>query len=243
MLMKGLGVAMSKRHKAMKNLITGMSGGALLMVSDWLVGTLKSDNVSNGVVQSSWPQMAFWRFEAAMLIASVAVVMLFFGARTMIQIVKQTLDRRDPWSMRVIQTFEIGSVVIVVAELFIHMKECMLPIIYKSLYDTALMGADMLTVVEDSFFYMAIPYYVFTIMMILCTSIPMIYQIWRGRLRLPRFFMALNPLGLWILGWIIRLFKVNVLSNFTRAFLSLGIVFLFYGVLQHVMRLPSREEE
>ncbi len=231
------------KHRVMKNLITGMSGGALLMISDWLMGALSSDNVANGIVQSSWTKMGAWRCEAGMLLAGVAAVLLFFGARDMIRVMKSTVARKDPWSMRALQAFEIGAIAIVVAELFIHVKGCMLPILYKRLYETSLMGADMLTIVEDVFFYMAIPYYVFSVIMIVCTSVPYMYQIWRGRLRVPKFFIALNPLVFWILGWIFRMFKVTFISNFSLAFVSFGIVMLFYGVLQHVMHAPSREEE
>jgi len=234
---------MLKKHEVMKNLITGMSGGALLMISDWLMGALKSDNVSNGIVQSSWREMASWRFEAALLIASVAVVMLFIGARDMIRVMKMSTLRKDPWSVRAVQAFELGAISIVVSELFIHVKGCILPILYKALYGTNLMGADMLTIVEDVFFYMAIPFYVFTAIMLICTSVPYVYQIWLGRIHVPRFFMALNPLVIWLFGLILRLFKATVITNFTQAFISLGIVLLFYGMLQHVIHTRSREEE
>lgn len=232
---------MKNKQRVMKNLITGMSGGALLVISDWFMESLSSDNVSNGIVQSSWTKAATWRFEAGMLLTAVAVFMLFFGMREMIRLMKASVSRKDPWSMRAVQVFEFGGIAIVVGELFIHAKGCILPILYKMLYNTSLMGADMLTIVEDVFFYMAIPYYIISIMMIVCTSVPYMYQIYQGRLKLPMFFIALNPMVFWILGWIFRLFKVTLISNFTRGFVSFGIIFLFYGFLQHVMRMPEED--
>ena len=234
---------MKNKQKLMQSMITGMSGGALLMISDWFMESLSSDNVSNGIVQSSWTKAATWRYEAGMLICCVAVFLLFFGMRDMIRLMKMTASRKDPWSLRAVQAFELGGISLVVGELFLHAKGCILPIMYKKLYATSLMGADMLTIVEDVFFYMAIPFYVLMIMKIVCTSIPYMYQIWQRRLKLPIYFIALNPLVLWLLGWLLRLFNVTLISNFTRGFASFGVVLLFYGFLQHVMQMSEEAGE
>ena len=234
---------MKNKHAVMRNLITGMTGAALLMISDWLLGATGKGNVSNGVVQSNWASAAAWRYEAAMLIAGFAVFMLYTGMKEMVRQVKMTRSRRDIWSIRGARLFEIGGIAIVVAELFIHVKGCMLPILYKRLYESSLMGADMLTIVEDVFFYMAIPYYVFSVIMIVCTSVPYIYQIWQGRLRVPKWFIILNPLVFWLVGWILRRFNVYIITDFTACMVSFGLLMMFWCTMQHVSRIPDRREE
>ncbi len=234
---------MKNKKKVMGNLVTGMIGGALLTISDWFMYSLSSDNVSNGIVQSSWTKASLWRYEMGMLLSAIGVFMLYIGMRDLIRLMRLTVDRRDPWSERAVQVFEFGGIAIVVGELFIHAKASILPVLYQKLYATSLMGADMLTIVEEVFFYMAIPFYVLTIMMVVLTSVPFCYQIWRGRIKLPGFFMALNPLALWIIGWILRFFNITLLSNFSRGFASIGIVLLFYGMLRHFMQITEREKE
>ena len=43
---------MKNKHGVMHNLVIGMTGTALLMISDWLMGACGQGNVANGVVQS-----------------------------------------------------------------------------------------------------------------------------------------------------------------------------------------------
>ncbi len=234
---------MKNKHGVMHNLVMGMSGAALLMVSDWLMGATGSGNQSNGVVQSNWAKAAAWRYEASFLVAAVAVFFLYIGMKEAIRVMKLSRKRRDPWSSRMTQVFELGGTAAIVSTLFLHAKGCILPILYKKLYSTSLMGADMLAVVDEVFFYIAIPFYVLTVMVIVCTSVPYIYQILQNRIRVPRWYVLLNPMVFWVVGWIFRLFGVSVISDFTACMTSFGIMMMLWGILQHVARLPEKGRE
>lgn len=234
---------MKNKHAVMRNLVTGMMASALLMVSDWLMGATGKGNVSNGVVQSNWASAATWRYEAAMLIAGFAVFMLYSGMKEMIRQFKLTRSRKDVWSIRAARIFEIGGIATVVSTLFLHAKGSILPILYHKLYATSLMGADMLTVVDEVFFYISIPFYIFSILIVVFTSVPFIYQIWQGRLRVPKWFVILNPMVFWVIGWIFRRFGAYLITDFTACMVSFGLLMMFWCTLQHVTKIPDRTRE
>ena len=234
---------MKNKQRIMAGLVKGMTGSALMMISDWLMGACGKDNVTNGVVQSNWAKAAAWRYEAAMLIASIAIFFLFAGMKEMIHLMKLSRNKRDPWSLRIVRAFELGATATIVSELFLHMKGCVLPILYRKLYATSLMESDMLTVVDDVFFYISIPFYIFSVLVVVCTSVPYIYQIIQGRLRVPKWFLLLNPLVFWLFGWVLRLFKVSVITDFTACMISFGFLMMAWGFLQHVIRTPEASRE
>lgn len=225
----------------MHNLVLGMMGFALLMISDWLIGACGKGNSSNGIVQSNWAKAGAWRYEAAVLIAGVAVFLVYVGMKEMIRQMKLTRRKRDPWSIRAAQVFELGGTATIVASLFLRVKGVILPILYKKLYSTSLMGADMLAVVDDVFFYISIPFYVLSILMIVCTSVPYMYQVWNGRLRIPKWFILINPMVFWVLGWILRLFKNYLITDFTACMGSFGLMMMCWCILQHVAHIPERD--
>lgn len=234
---------MKNKQRIMAGLVKGMTGSALLMISDWLMGACGKDNVTNGVVQSNWAKAAAWRYEAAMLIASIALFFLVAGIHEMIHLMKLSRNKRDPWSLRAVRLFELGATATMISELFLHMKGCVLPILYRKLYSTSLMESDMFTVVDDVFFYISIPFYIFAILVVVCTSVPYMYQVFQGRLRVPKWFMLLNPMVLWLVGWVLRLFKVYVITDFTACMVSFGFLLMLWGFLQHVIRSPEARRE
>ncbi len=231
---------MKNKHGVMHNLVIGMSGTALLMISDWLMGACGKGNVANGVVQSNWAKAAAWRYEASFLIAAVAVFLLYTGMKEAIRQIRLTRSRKDVWTIRMAQVFEIGGIATTVATLFLHAKGCILPILYKKLYSTSLMGADMLAVVDEVFFYISIPFYVLSVIMIVCTSVPFIHQIIKQRLRVPKWYILLNPMVFWVVGWVLRLFGAYLITDFTACMTSFGLMMMLWGILQHVARIPER---
>lgn len=232
---------MKNKHRVMHNLVIGMTGTALLMISDWLMGACGQGNVANGVVQSNWAKGAAWRYEASFLIAAVAVFLLYSGMKEAVRQIRMTRSRKDIWTIRMAQVFELGGTATIVSTLFIHAKGCILPILYKKLYSTSLMGADMLSVVDEVFFYISIPFYVLSVIVIVCTSVPYMYQVFRGRLRVPKWYIILNPMVFWVVGWILRLFNAYVITDFTACMVSFGLMMMLWGILQHVAKIPERE--
>ena len=206
---------MKNKHGVMHNLVIGMTGTALLMISDWLMGACGQGNVANGVVQSNWAKGAAWRYEASFLIAAVAVFLLYSGMKEAVRQIRMTRSRKDIWTIRMAQVFELGGTATIVSTLFLHAKGCILPILYKKLYSTSLMGADMLAVVDEVFF--------------------------RGRLRVPKWYIILNPMVFWVVGWILRLFNAYVITDFTACMVSFGLMMMLWGILQHVAKIPERE--
>ena len=234
---------MKNKQRIMVGLMRGMLGCGLLMISDWFMGACGKDNVTNGAVESNWAKAAAWRYEAAILICAVAVFFMYSGLKEMIHLMKLSRSKRDTLSVRAAQIFELGGTAAIVAELFIHMKGCILPILYGKLYATSLMESDMLSIVDTVNFHLSVPHYVLLVIMILFTSVPFMYQTFQGRLRIPRWFMALNPLVFWILGWILRLMNVYLITDFTACMVSFGFMVMMWAFLQHVQHSPERSRE
>ena len=230
---------MKNKQRIMVGLMRGMLGSALLMFSDWLMGACGKDNVSNGVVQSNWAKAAGWRYEASILICCVGVFFMFSGLKEMIHLMKLSRSKRDAWGVRGAKVFELGCTAAMVSELFIHMKGCILPILYGKLYASSLMEADMFSIVDTVNFHLAVPHYVLLVIMIVFTSIPFMYQVFQERLRIPKWFLVLNPLVFWILGWILRLMNVYLITDFTACMVSFGFLMMMWAFLQHVQRSPE----
>lgn len=234
---------MKNKQRILVGLMRGMLGCALLMFSDWLMGACGKDNVANGVVQSNWAKAAGWRYEAAILICCVAVFFMFSGLKEMIRLMKLSRSKRDAWGIRGAKVFELGCTAAMVSELFLHMKGCILPILYGKLYASSLMEADMFSIVDTVNFHLAVPHYVLLIIMIVFTSVPFVYQVFQGRLRIPRWFMLLNPLVFWIVGWLLRLLKVYLITDFTACMVSFGFLMMMWAFMQHVQRSPEPNRE
>lgn len=220
-----------------------MIGAGLLMISDWLVGALGEGNTKNGLIESNWFTMEAWRFEIALLLAAIGVCLFYYGMKAMVTVVSASAKKADYREYAMTKMFSFGSVVAVVSTLFIQLVKIIVPIIYKELYETSLMGADIIFIVERVFHYMAIPYYALFIMAVVFVSIPFVYFIWIGRLRISALFYLLNPLVMYGLSYVFKMIKMVQIADFGVALVSLGYVLLFVGGALQLSYIVRRREE
>lgn len=75
--------------KQRRNLRLGVLGMVLCMAADWLLDVKPAGNVSSGVVESGWPEMSMWRFEASILIAAAIIPLFWLGSKTLMELILQ----------------------------------------------------------------------------------------------------------------------------------------------------------
>ena len=148
---------MKNKAKIMRNMLTGMVGAAICMTAAWLLFAYGEGNVRNGFIQSNWPKMQYIRFEIAIILFAIGVPIYAVGLRDFIKVIRMIRRRRSVLDARMAKLFEISANLSIVGMLFVFVSYAMMAIVYKQLFVTNLMGADIISVTEGMFYYMAIP--------------------------------------------------------------------------------------
>lgn len=182
--------------------LIGLVGGFLCAIADILLDFKGTDNQKIGkykIMDSNWGKMGKWRFSASIIVAAIAIPMYFIG----ILALKNEIYLKNEFLANV---FWISGIVGVTGGLFIHATLCYFPIIYKKLHiENKEQLADEL--ISDIFNSIKIPFFILFLLLTVVTSIIMIIALLRGYLKLPYCFFILNPLGLMLIGIVLR--KIN----------------------------------
>ena len=210
------------------------------MISDWLAGALGEGNTKNGLIESNWFTMASWRFEVSLIVAAVGACLFFLGMKAMIQIVGVSQKKMDYQDALMGRLFSIGAVTACVSEFFIHVVMVIMPILYKELYETSLMGADIIFIEERFFHALAVPYYAFFFLPMILISVSFGYMILTGRFRITNLFLLLNPLVMYGLSFVFKMIRVVPVADFGVALVSFGYVLVFLGGILQLTYIVRR---
>ena len=230
---------MKNKAKMMRNMLYGMLGAAIAMISMWLSHSYGKENVKNGFIQSNWVKMPIIRFEIALVLMAIAVPVYYLGAKEMIKGVRVSRRRGHPGDMRMVKLFDMCMHISVIGALFIDGAFISMALIYKLLYGTKLMGADIITVTEGLFYYYAIPVFVYLVVGIGGTSISSIYLIIQDRMRVSKLCIFFNPLVFFLIGEGLKLTKIHYLVDFASAAVPFGFMLLLAVGMVHVAKLPD----
>lgn len=233
---------MKHRTKILKDLNIGMIGAALLVIAEWLVLATGSGNDRNGIIDSNWALMPMTRFGASVLLSAVGLPFFYIGLKSLNRTIRTARRKRSLLDLRMCRIFGAGVSAAAISCLFLHGVLSILPIVYKLLYATSLMGADISAVVESVYYYLAIPFWVYLILSAAGLSIPFLYFLWEGRLRCSRAAVVCNPLVMWGVGALLRLLKSPVIRDFASASLMFGMVLMLLAAISHVTEMPTEEE-
>ncbi len=233
---------MLNKSKVMRNMLIGMIGAAICMLACWLAMAYGKGNVRNGYIQSNWPKMSYLRFEASLILSGIGISLYYVGLKEMIKVIKTMRSRRRPISISMARLFEVGAVTTVISYMFIQAGYIMMALVYKMLFNTSLMGTDIISTVEGMFYYIAIPLLSFLVLSVAGVSIPCIYFMYCDRFKVLKVCMLFNPFILWGLGELLKLTKNYHIIDFASAAIPFGYLLMMAAGLSHVAKMPSKKK-
>ena len=187
--------------------------------------------------------MSYFRFEISIIMSSIGITLYYVGISDFIKVLKISRRKRGYREVRMAKLFEIGAVAGLISYLFIQVCFIMMALVYKHLYTTSLMGADIISVTEGMFYYVAIPVIAFFIISVVAVSIPFIYFTSTGKLKIPKLFILFNPLVFWGIGELLKLTKKYYLVDFASAAVLFGFLFMLAAGAIHVSKMPDDKRE
>ncbi len=231
---------MKNRNKMMKNLLIGMFGMGLCTLGCWIAGKYGEGNVRNGYIQSNWVKMPYLQFEIALILCAIGICLSYVGIKDYIKSVRIIHRKRHPYDGFMGMLFEIGCVAFLVSFLFIQTGYIFMALVYKHLYDTSLMGADIISTVEGSFNYIAIPLFAFLAISVGGASLAYMYFVLTGGFKVSKAAFILNPLVFLGIGELLKLTKLFYLVDAASGFIPLGFVLMMAIGAVHISTVPVR---
>ncbi|MCR5215075.1 MAG: hypothetical protein K6E10_11725 [Eubacterium sp.] len=234
---------MKNKKRVMRNMLVAMFGAVLCIVASYLSSAYGEGNVKNGLIQSNWIKMSYVRLEVSLILSSLGIGLMYPGIRDYIKVVKMSINKRYALEVRMTNIFEMGMAASLISYLFIQAGNIMIAIVYKELFATSLMGADIISVTEGMFYYIAIPLFTLLVMGIGFTSISYMYLIYSGRIKTSGICMFLNPLLFFALGQALKLVKIYYISDIADALTPLGYLMMFAVGMLHVAKMPVKRRQ
>lgn len=188
--------------------ILGIAGGLLCATGDILFDLKGKGNQKLGskkMLESNWGKMAPWRFKASILFAAAGVPLYFLG---LLSLSNQLSQANQTLGL----LFFIFSVVGATGGLFIHVVACLVPIVFKSLHKKTSFETidDLVNTIFDT---VKIPFVIQFCSLVVFTSIVLIIAILTGSLHVSKIFLVANPLGLMVIGVLLRLANRNLFND------------------------------
>ena len=230
---------MRNKRQIIKNMICGMIGICICMIATWLSFAYGKGNVTNGYIQSNWAKMSFLRFEASLILSSIGITLYYMGINDYIRVFKLSRRKRGARDKSMAKFFEVGAIAGVVSYLFVQLGYIMMALVYKLLYTTSLMDADIISTTEGMFYYIAIPLLAFYYISIVAISISYMYFVYIGRLKVSKICILFNPLVCLGVGELLKLTKIYYLVDFASASVLFGMLLMMAAGMVHVSKMPD----
>lgn len=231
---------MKNAEKVVKNLITGMLGVGLYMAASWLLFAYGEGNSHNGLIESNWAKMPIIRFRLAILITALAAPLFLIGVQGAVRAINTARRKRYPVDFYMAKLFVMGAYASAISMLFNMAVSVMLPVLYRELFNTRLMGAEIISTVESVFYYVSIPFYVYYWVGIVGVSVGFMYFVMIGRLLIPRMMMIFTPLFFVVLEIALRTFENSLVDDIFAASDGIGYLFMFGLLISFVAKIPRR---
>ncbi len=224
-----------------KNLLIGMFGMGLCALGCWIAGKYGKGNVRNGYIQSNWSKMGYLQFEISLILESIGVAISYIGIKDYIKSVRMVHRKRHPYDGFMGILFEIGCVAFLVSFLFIQTGYIFMALVYKHLYETSLMGADIISTVEGSFNYIAIPLFAFLAISVGASSLAYMYFVLTGGFKVSKICILFNPLVFLGIGEVLKLTKQFYLVDAASGFIPLGFLLMMSVGSVHISSMPVKK--
>ena len=234
---------MKNAERVVKNLIIGILGTGLYMAASWLLFAYGEGNSHNGQIESNWAKMPMIRFRLAILVTAVAAPLFLVGVKSAVKAINVARRRRYPFDFYMAKLFEIGAYGAAISMLFNMAVSVILPVLYRELFNTRLMGAEIISTIESVFYFVSIPFYVYYWVGIVGVSIGFMYFVMIGRLLVPRITLINTPLFFVILELALRELENSLVDDIFAASDGIGYLLMFGVILTFVTRIPSKRRD
>jgi len=231
---------MKNAEKVVKNLITGMLGTGLYMAASWLLFAYGEGNSHNGQIESNWAKMPLIRFRLAILITAVAAPLFLVGVKGAVRAISVAKRKKYPVDFYMAKLFEIGAYGAAISMLFNMAVSVILPVLYRELFNTRLMGAEIISTIESVFYYVSIPFYVYYWVGIVGVSLGFMYFTMIGRLLIPRVAIINTPLFFVLLELGLRNLGNSMVDDIFAASDGIGFLLMFGLLISFVAKVPRR---
>ncbi len=232
---------MKNRAGVMRNMLLALVGAGFCMIACFLSSAYGEGNVRNGLIQSNWVKMSYIRFEISLILSSVGIGLMYPGLRDYARAVRMSVKKTHPLDVRMAKIFETGVAASLISYLFIQSGNIMIAIVYKELFGTNLMGADIISVTEGMFYYIAIPLFALLVIGVGFISISYMFLIYSGCIRVSTLRMFLNPLVFLGLGELMKLVKLHYISDLSACMIPLGYFLMISSGMTHVAHMPVKK--
>ncbi|SNU05281.1 hypothetical protein SAMN06297422_103138 [Lachnospiraceae bacterium] len=230
---------MKNKGKAMRNMLFGMLGAAICMAAMWLSSACGKDNDRNGMIMTNWPKMPMIRFEISIILISLGVPLFYLGAKEMVKAMRLSRRRRSINDLRMAKMFDMCMHLSVIGLPLVQGVFTAIAITYKLLFNTKLMGADIISIVESLFYYFAIPVFAYLVFSLAGTSISFMYFIINDRVKVSKICILFNPLIMFGIGELLKLTKLYYLVDFAAAMIPFGYMLMLAAGMVHVAKMPA----
>ena len=224
-------------RKGKRYMLIGFVSMLFFMVADWLLDVMGAGNEEIGVlVNSNWSQMAIWRFEASIVIASVAMPFYWLGIREFRKIIGKKCEGESGICRGMGWLFGISSMAGVIGFLYMHVMCCLFPIIFK-IVDGTVQNVEVSAEITNQIGNYVYPsFFTYYIIADLGITIALIYFIMKGKLNVPKIAVLCNPVAGVVLSMVLEVVPIAVLHDVKVAFESMGYVFMFLMGYWHLQR-------
>ena len=234
---------MKNAERVVKNLLIGMIGAGLYMAAEWLLFAYGEGNSHNGQIESNWAKMPLIRFRLSILITAVAAPLFLVGIKSAVKAVNTARRKRYAMDFYMAKLFEIGAYGAAISMLFNMAVSVILPVLYRELFNTRLMGAEIISTIESVFYYVSIPFYVYYWVGVVGVSIGYMYFVLIGRLLVPRITIFNTPGFFVVLEVSLRGLENAIVDDIFAASDGIGFLLMFGMILSFVTKIPRRSRE
>ena len=232
---------MKNRQRILKGLLLGILGAVLWAASEWLVAALGAGNDRNGLIESNWAKLPMWRFRLSVILCSISVPLIGSGVKAFNSAIRYAIRKRYLLDYYVESITEFSMNMLAGSMLFLMTVKTVIPVIYKSLFATSLMGSEIVATVESVFYHVSIPFYVFNTIVVAGISLGYLYFGIIGRLRMNPLAAFLNPLTFVILRFTLGSIGSGYINDFLSIAEALGMIFVFFNTLIFATRVPDKK--
>ncbi len=180
--------------------IFGLAGGLLCCVGDIFFDLKGPGNKKLGTsknIDSNWPKMAEWRFEASILFALVGVIGVGFGFYS---IVNQIYAEHSTLAVILAVTGYVGAV----GGFFVHSVLCIQAVIYKRIMSGGEKNFELADHTLEGFYKAIMPPFFLTYIILMIADICVAVAVLIGALTVPKWMALLNSVIFLLIGVLFR---------------------------------------
>ena len=210
------------RERRVGDMILGLSGQLLLVLSSFFLYFNSSKGVSYGIsVNTSWLENPVRFYIISIALACVGIPLFYRGIRGTTWFTEEKLGKKDSPHGNVQSTFRLSATFAAVTQLAVHILLCSAPVLFKIM--NSYIDIENSTMILNNFaMYLTIPVGIMFFVPSTIVSITFMYMIFKGLFKVKKWVALFNPLTLMlvcsILGSIIPVYFIKDILKIGASF-------------------------